>query len=759
VKFPALLLMALFSPALFAQQVVLKGVVRNRQGEKLPLAHVRIDPDSVLLMTGEDARFSTVIPKGRKRITISYVGYENFSQRIFVRRDTTISLEMVDKVNALDEVVVTGKRNIQEEIFESNRTSTHVLTKDIINAIPVLGGEADVIKTLQLLPGTIRGVEGSSDLFVRGGAADQNLVLLDDVPIYNTSHLFGFLSIFNPDILDKVEAINGGFPAQYGGRLSSILNVQTISDIPDQTHGSADIGLIATRLFIEQPIIKNKASVWVAARRTYIDQVVKVMGEELPYFFYDLNGKLTITPTTRDLVTLSFYSGDDKLDLFRDRNNDGNGFLTRYESGNNSQSLRWVRTMRNNWTRAISLIRSKYRYTITNAFDENKLIAVSDIEDYGARVVFQNDSLLKNISVKAGVDWTGHNVSPNVINTAGVISELLASSSSRGRIANEVAAYGHLDWNVADRWQLSAGLRASMTFVENKNYFYPEPRFAARYKVSESQAIKFSYSRMVQYIHRISNSAISSPTDIWYPVTDRIRPQTSHQIALAWNQTFDDKKIFLSIEGYYKSMNHLIGYEEGTNLFLNNDFEPRLIQGKGEAYGVEALLRKDVGRLTGWLSYTLSWSSRQFNEINNGSWFPSRYDRRHNGALVVQYALGKRWAISSVWEFVSGARFTPVVGQYVLFAPTLTGVDLIPVYSGINQVKLADTHRLDLGLKFKSKSEKKYPWQIFAGVYNLYNRANPLGIIISQDEQTGELRYEQPGLFGLIPFISYGRKF
>jgi hypothetical protein len=751
--------MILLTIPLLAQRVSLKGVIRDSAGERLSLAHVVITPDSASFLADEQARFSITLTPGSKIISISHVGYEEFRFRFYIRRDTTISFQLTDKFNALEEVVVTGKRNFQEEIFQSNRTSTHVLTKDAINAIPVLGGEADVIKTLQLLPGTIRGIEGSSDLFVRGGAADQNLVLLDDVPIYNTSHLFGFLSVFNPDILDKVEAINGGFPAQYGGRLSSILNVETRSQIPDETHASADIGLIATRLFVEQPIVKNKASIWVAGRRTYIDRVVKLVGEELPYFFYDLNGKITITPTSDDQITIAGYIGDDKLDLFRDRNNDGRGFVTRYESGNNSQSLRWVHHMKNDWTRSISLIRSKYRYSITNQFDENELVAISDIEDYGTRIMFYTDSLLRKVSLRTGIDWTRHNVSPNVIATAGDVSELLASSESRGRVANEVAGYGQVEVKLTDRLQVGAGLRVSMAFVEDKNYFYPEPRASIRYAVSESKALKFSYSRMVQYIHRISNSAISSPTDIWFPVTADIKPQTSHQLAAAWQQTFNNKSIYLGVEAYYKSMRHLIGYEEGTNLFLNNEFEQRLIQGKGEAYGIETLLRKDVGKLTGWISYTLSWSNRQYSEVNGGAWFPSRYDRRHNGAIVAQYAFAKRWAASVVWEFVSGAKFTPVVGQYILFAPTLTGVDLIPVYSGINEVKMSDTHRLDAGIKFKSKPEKKIQWQIFAGAYNTYNRANPVGIVISQDEQTGELRYEQPGLFGLIPFISYGIKF
>jgi hypothetical protein len=263
---------------------------------------------------------------------------------------------------------------------------------------------------------------------------------------------------------------------------------------------------------------------------------------------------------------------------------------------------------------------------------------------------------------------------------------------------------------------------------------------------------------MVQYMHRISNSAVSTPTDIWYPVTDSIRPQTSHQFSAAWQRFVPSKKVYFSVETYYKSMSSLIGYEEGTNLFFNTDFESRLIQGKGRAYGLEFLIRKEAGKFTGWVSYTLSWSWRQFNEINNGEWFHARYDRRHNGAVVAQYAFAKRWAVSAVWEFISGARFTPVIGQYSILAPTLTGVDLIPVYSGINEVKLADSHRLDLGIKFRSKPERKFQWQWFAGVYNAYNRASPIGIVIEQDETDNSLKYSQPGLFGLLPFISYGFK-
>lgn len=752
--------MLLLSFALLAQKIELKGTIRDQSGERLPQAYIFVLPDSVTVPSNTAGNFTMNVLPGKKVVRVSYIGFENFQLDFHVTRDSTIQVVMRAKVNSLAEVVVTGQRNVQEEIFESNRTSTHILTQDIIHAIPVLGGEADVIKTLQLLPGTVRGVEGSSDLFVRGGAADQNLVLLDGAPIYNTSHLFGFLSVFNPDILDRVEAINGGFPAEYGGRLSSILNVQSTSDIATRTHVSGDIGIIASRLYVEQPLVKNKASVWIGARRTYIDQVVKNLSNEtLPYYFYDINGKILLKPTAHDQIELAHYGGEDILDIFRDRNNDGNGYLSSYQSGNNTQSLVWRRKLAHDWSSNISLIRSRYHYNILNLFEDNELSAVSDIEDYGTRMLFQKDSLPGNGSIKFGFDWSRHAVSPNVISTAGIIAELLESSASQGRIANEFCVHGQYEWAPSKQWRVNTGIRISSAFVDGKKYVYPEPRFSARYAITETEALKFSYSRMVQYLHRISNSAVSSPTDIWYPVTDNIKPQTAHQIAVGWQKSLADRKIFLSVETYYKDMRQLIGYEEGTNLFLNTDFQSKLIQGKGNAYGLEVLLRKDVGKFTGWISYTLSWSNRQFDEVNNGKWFPSRYDRRHNGAVVAQYAFNDRLAFSMVWEFISGARFTPVVGQYILFAPTLTGVDLIPVYSDVNQVRLADTHRLDAGMKFKSRPGKKFQWEWFLGVYNAYNRASPIGITITQDDTTGQLKYQQPGLFGLLPFVSYGFKF
>lgn len=737
-------------------QFTVSGSVSDTEGASIPGATIAIYPDSLQTLSDSTGRFRIEVSKGTKTIAVSSAGFEAYGNTLHIARDRSFTVRLIPSLQILQEFVIEGRVSATEDLFDATRTSSYFLSQADVKGIPVLGGEADVIKTLQLLPGTVRGVEGSSDLFVRGGAADQNLVLLDNIPIYNTSHLFGFLSVFNPDVLDHVEAINGGFPAEYGGRLSSVLDVRTKSDIPGRTHASMDVGLISSRIFVEQPIAKDKASIWVAGRRTYIDQVMRLVNQPLPYYFYDLNAKVIVRPGPGDQLELSHYSGIDELSWFRDRNNDGDGFYTGYNSGNSSQSLRWNHQFARQWSSNASLIRTRYNYHITNSFDENELTALSDIEDYGARFSLRRDSLGRSGTFSAGLEVIRHNVSPGIINTTGSIATILESSEVAGRRATEVAMYSQYEWQLMPKVRLNAGLRGSMARVGDRTYHFPEPRISARYNLNEQMAIKASYSRMAQYMHRISNSAVSTPTDLWYPVTESVRPQTSHQFALAAVRKMPHENLYVSVEGYYKFMNDLIGYEEGTNLFLNNDFESQLIQGKGRSYGIEVLLKKDAGRLSGWISYTLSWSWRQYDEINNGRWFPARYDRRHNAALVAQYALSKRWAVSMVWEFMSGARFTPVIGQYIMLSPTLSGVDLIPVYPEINSVQLANTHRLDLGLKFTSKPGAGFHWQLFAGAYNVYNRANPIGISIEQDETDGSLRYTQPGLFGFLPFISYG---
>ncbi len=751
----------LLCPALIqAQNYRLKGLVTDSIG--LPLASANIQSwVQKKKITTSDAlgEFSLEVHEGEIGIEISYTGFKKITRTLLIRSDTTITFQLKSKFELLEDVVITSDRTLQSDQFQTTRMSTNTLTGKEISAIPVLGGEADLIKTLQLMPGVTKGADGTTDLFVRGGAADQNLVLLDGAPVYNTGHLFGFLSVFNPDILDKVESINGAFPSDYGGRLSSILDVTSKSGFPNHTRVKGNIGLLATRLMIEQPILKDKLSIWVAGRRTYVDQVVKAVGQELPYFFYDFNAKILYQPHLNNRLEITIYEGNDVLSFanpsrpsLRNRN-----ITSDFALGNSTQTLRWDRKYRN-VSSIISVYRTAFQYSIKNTFQENRLFVNSSIEDIGGKLILSTDSIVNNVSFKWGVELIQHQVAPNRINTTGEISELLKTSATIPQTSIETSSFLQMDAVLTSKLRSSAGIRFSSAYVDHTFYFNPEPRLAFRYAIDSVTAIKFSYSRMSQYLHRVSSAAVAFPTDIWYPVTRNVKPQTSDQLALGIQRALPKHNLFISVEGYYKWMHQLIGYREGASLLLNVDFEKQLVQGQGRAYGLEILIKKESGKLTGWISYTWSKSERQYDAVNNGEWFLARYDRRHNAALVMNYQLSRRWSISTVFEFISGSRFTPIIGQYAVPSPTLVGVDLIPVYSSMNAVKLADTHRLDVGIKFRPKPDRKFQSEWFAGIYNIYNRAAPIGVAIMPNGD-GSFRYEQPGLFGLLPFVSYGFKF
>jgi hypothetical protein len=747
-----------FSLSASAQTHIFQGVVLDSVGLSLSQAHIQTSIKKSAV-TDSAGSFLIQVPKGKFQITISYTGYKKFSQSLSIARDTIIYFFLQTKNEELNEIIVTADRTLQSDQFETTRMSTNTLSGKEISSIPVLGGEADLIKTIQLLPGVTKGADGTTDLFVRGGAADQNLVMLDGAPVYNTGHLFGFLSVFNPDMLDKVESINGAFPSEYGGRLSSILDVSSKSTMPNRTKLKGNIGLLASRLMIEQPIVKDKLAIWVAGRRTYVDQVIRLTGEELPYFFYDLNAKVIYKPNARDRMEFTIYEGNDVLDFsrapratLRNRN-----ITNSFTLGNSTQTFLWKRNFYN-FNTTLSLYRTVFQYNIQSTFTDNALFVNSSIVDVGGKWIIASDSLKKKISVKGGVEMVQHQVAPNRITTTGEISDILKSGATTPQTALETSGFFHVDGSLTPRLRFNAGARVSSAYVDNTFYVNPEPRVAFRYAIDSLTAIKASYSRMAQYLHRVSSAAVAFPTDIWYPVTSRVKPQTADQIALGVQRTFPKQNVYVSVEGYYKWMHDLIGYKEGASLLLNTNFENQLVQGKGLSYGLEVLIKKESGKLTGWISYTLAKSERQYDEVNNGDWFLARYDRRHNLAVVMNYQLSKRWSVSSVFEFISGSRFTPIIGQYVVPAPSLAGIDLIPVYAPINSVKLADTHRLDVGVKYRTRPDKKLQGEWFVGVYNVYNRAAPIGIVIRPNGD-GSFRYEQPGLFGLLPFVSYGFKF
>lgn len=752
------LLFALLPLFLTAQDVEVSGVVRQSDGTPLGLANVIVLPDSVFFISGDDGSFLLKISPGRKHIRVSFTGFRTAILRAGIDRDTTLQFTLRQGTSELQEVVIEQSRHSGEDLVQSVQSGMHVITRSDMVHLPAFMGEPDLLKAIRLLPGTVGGMEGSSNLFVRGGAADQNLVLLDGGPIYNPGHLLGFLSVFNPDVLDKVEVMHGGFPAEFGGRLSSVLNINSLSTITDKVQISADIGLMSSRVKVEQPLVKDKASFWIAGRKSYLDKVVpKITGKNVPYGFHDLNGKFILHPSSSDQIELSHYSGGDRLDFLRDSDGDGRGMHTTYRAHNSSQTFNWRHRMPGRWKNDVSMYRTAFAYKTENAYNKDyRVSAQSDIEDFGARISLSKDSLWKDAKFSAGLEWVRHAISPKVLNSIGSITDLVESGSSRGRIMHEYAGYVQQEWTLVPRLRVNAGIRGSLASVQSGNYVFAEPRASFRYGFANARALKFNYSRMVQYLHRISNSAVSTPIDLWFPSTSTVRPQTSHQFAIAWQQADVSRNLFFSTEAYYKAMNDLVAYEPGTNFLFKSDFESRLTQGKGKAYGLEFLIRKEAGRFTGWISYSLSWSWRNFEALNGGEWFPARYDRRHNGAVVAQHSIGKRWMASVVWEYISGARFTPAVGQYVALAPNGAGLDLIPMFADVNSVKLTDSHRLDIGAKLFSKPGSRFQWEWFVGVYNAYNRATPFGIVVKENESDNSLSYSQPGLFGLLPFISYG---
>lgn len=580
-----------------AQQVRLTGVVVDSLFVPLSSAHVFIQQQKrKTVTTNSKGEFFVELTKGVFKLEVSYTGYQKFSADLNLSKDSALRIVMRPKSEELEEVTITADRTLQSDQFQTTRMSTNSLTGKEISSIPVLGGEADVIKTIQLLPGVTKGADGTTDLFVRGGAADQNLVLLDGAPVYNTGHLFGFLSVFNPDVLDKVESINGAFPAEYGGRLSSILDVTSRSSFPTKTQVKGNIGLLASRLMIEQPILKDKLSFTLAGRRTYVDQVVKLVGQELPYFFYDLNGKILYRPNSNSRWEFTFYEGNDVLSFsnlprasLRNRN-----ITTDFILGNSTQTVRWDRAFRK-FNSTMSLYRTVFQYSIRNTYQENSLYVTSKIEDVGGKWLVTSDSVHHRISLTAGVEMIRHQVAPNRITTTGEISDILKSNSSLPQTSVESSLFVQGNASLTNRLNASVGLRTSSAYVDRTFYYNLEPRFSLRYKLDSVTALKFSFSRMSQYLHRVSSAAVAFPTDIWYPVTRNVKPQTADQIALGLQRTIPEHNLFVSIEGYYKWMHQLIGYKEGASLLLNVDFEKQLVQGQGRAYGLEVLIKKESG--------------------------------------------------------------------------------------------------------------------------------------------------------------------
>ncbi len=753
-------------------QTTISGNISDKEnGESMSYTTIYIEGTNVSTSSNIYGFYSLTIPESLvsdSLITISYsfVGYNSQKMKVNVMNDVKLNIELKVSSSTLTEAIVTTELTRQKEELKSTDMSATRMQMKEIRTLPSLGGETDIIKVIQLLPGVQGGTEGGTGMFVRGGDADQNLVLLDEATVYNIGHLFGFFSVFNPDAISEMTMIKGAFPSNYGGRLSSILDVRMKDGHDNKIHGTGGIGLLSSRLTLEGPIKREKMSFLISGRRTYIDKVFKAAGLTVPYYFYDINAKLNYKFTDNDRLFYSLYYGDDVL-AFDSTNLESQesgtedadlGLNFGFNLGNLTNTLRWNHIHNSKLFSNISLISTRFKYNILGKITGDNLLISSDVFDLGVKADYDYYMSSEN-HIKFGISTINHVFKPNLVSTTGEISEFLTSQTSNQLYTNEMAVYAHSDRDLNEKVRLKYGMRLSGATVKGKFYSGIEPRIALRYFMNKNDAIKASYSRMKQYMHRVSSSTVALPTDLWYPVTKNIKPQISDQIAIGYNYLFEDKKIALILEGYYKWMNNLIEYREGANLILNDNFEDEMIQGKGTAYGAEFLVKKDEGKLSGWISYTLSWATRDYDELNRGETFFAKYDRRHMGSVVLNYKLNKRWTVSSVWVYQTGSRFTAQTGQYFMPNATLTGVDIIPVYTDRNEVQLSPSHRLDLNFTLHGKEKKKFKNEWSFGCYNLYNRAQPYRVNIVAAENGVGYKYQQPGLFGFIPSIAYNFNF
>lgn len=758
-RIAALICALVISQVVFSQtKVTISGFVKDDK-EELLYAKIFIPEIGAGAISNEYGFYSIEVPqKESYTLVVSYLGYQKTNIVVNATKDIKIDLVLAESSNELDQVEVVAVKSVAQEAVTS--TDVSVVKIDIKEAklLPSIGGETDVLKVAQLLPGINRGGEGGTNFFVRGGDGDQNLILVDEATVYNPGHLFGFFSVFNPDVIKDMRIYKGGFPANYGGRLSSITDIRIKEGNQTKPTFEGGIGLLSSRITVEAPIIPNRVSFLLSGRRSYIDQVLKVTGQNVPYFFYDLNGKVNIKVSENDRIYFSSYFGNDILEYTSDEDDTlGEGLGFGFNLGNFTQSLRWNHIHSPKLFSNLTLIHTRFHYNIRGKFTDNNIFIKSSVRDLGLKYAYTYFKS-NETKIKYGLDVINHNFRPNVVSTSGEISEYLQSQEGQLLSTLENSVYFDISHDFSKRWKVESGIRLSSSYQDKKFYGGIEPRANVTYLLNENSSLKLSYARMYQYMHRVSSSSVALPTDLWYPVSQSVKPQTSDQIAGAYSIYFPKLASSITLEGYGKYMQGLTEYKEGSNLILNDNFEDILVQGRGWSYGTEFLFKREKGKLTGWVGYTLSWTKRQFDEINGGKAYFSKYDRRHYLTFVGTYEITKRLYFSAIFEYATGARFTPIVGQYFQPNASLTGLDVISIYAERNSQKMSASHRLDLNFVIKSKSTKKFQTEWHIGGYNVYNRTTPYQIKIVQAED-GSFKYTQPGLFGFIPSVAFNFKF
>ena len=754
-------------------RVTISGTIKDaRTGEDLTGASIRI---LELPGTGTAANaygfYTLTAPAGTYTVEASFVGYAAQPRKVTLDKSQRLDFKLASGGQELNEVVVTG-RSSQANISKA-QSGVETLDMKQIAKVPVLFGEKDVIKTLTLLPGIKTAGEGSSGFSVRGGNVDQNLILLDEAPVYNASHLLGFFSTFNSDAIKDLTVYKGGMPAQYGGRLSSVVDIKMNDGNNQQLHGSGGIGLIASRLALEGPIVKDKGSFLVTGRRTYADLFLKLSKNETTknarLYFYDFNAKANYTLDARNRIYFSGYLGRDVLGI--------NTFENNY--GNQTATLRFNHLFTDRLFSNTSLIYSKYDYQIKIRANDSDFSIDSKIKDWNLKQDFEFTPSSKQ-TLRFGLNAIYHTITPGHVTAAA--DAAVNSTADKTNYSLESAAYVSHEWAATDKLDFTTGLRVSAfsllgagtyssynlagTVLSSqsyssgqviKTYLNLEPRLAVSYQLSDNTALKAGYARNVQNLHLLSNSAASSPTDLYVPTTNNVKPELADQLSggyfrkLGINQAYS-----FSAEVYYKWLQNQIDYRDGTQLRGNQDVESTLLYGKGRAYGIEFLLKKETGRLTGWVGYTLSKSERQFTDINSGSWFNARQDRPNDLSVVGVYQLSPAWSLSGTFVASTGNAVTFPVGKY------LVAGQVVSLYGQRNADRLPGYRRLDVGATLEKPQKEghrfHHSWNF--SIYNVLGRENPYSITFETNPNDAtRTQALQTALFRMVPSVTYNFNF
>lgn len=769
------------------------GYIRGQNGENLVGATVQVLAQGTGTVANQYGYYSLMLDSGEHTLVVQYLGYRPLTKTIRLQRNTQLNLVLEESIVEGAEIVVEGKR--AEDHITQSRMSVNEVDIRQVKSLPALMGEADILKTIQLLPGVKNGGEGTTGFYVRGGGPDQNLILLDEAVVYNASHLFGFFSVFNADALANSQLIKGGMPAEYGGRISSVLDL-TMREGNNQKHVTqGGLGLIASRFTTEGPLKKGKASYILSGRRTYLDVLVDpLIPKDAPakgsgYFFYDLNAKINWQASPKDRLYASAYFGKDVFDF----NNRENGFRFSIPWGNSTATLRWNRILSPRLFANHSLIYSDFEFG--TRFTQNDFTI--NLNSGVRNLTFKQDldyQLSTRHRLKFGSQLIRHWFLPSVVEgRAGDFD--IATNNIRRLNAIEWSAYFRDEWDITDRWQVNAGIRFAVfqqygpysyerytdaTLVTRldsvgfgpgeKVVRYPawEPRLNLRYLVDKQSSIKFAITRNLQFIHLASSSGTSLPADLWIPSTLKVRPQIGLQYAAGYFRNFRDNTFETSAEIYYKDLQNQIDFREGAVNGFNPLIENDLVFGRGEAYGMELFVKKNRGKLTGWVGYTLSWTNRFFDDIMQGKAYPYKFDRRHDLSVVGTWVQSPRWKFSGTFVYSTGNAYTLPESRYFFEG------QIIDQIGERNSFRLPHYHRLDFSAVYTPSNQsagetaqgsgrRRYKGEWVFAIYNVYSRLNPFFIYLDNEgslqQGTLQIQAKKVSLFPIIPSVTWNFKF